>query len=761
MRATRVARWPRVLALFILAGLRVTHAATPPTLVNYQGVLRDASDKPRTGTFDMVFGFFDAAGAGNQILLDAHTGGGGNAVTVSGGLFSVQLGGGTITDGSGAGTYAALDQVFRDYDAVWLEIKVGAETLSPRVRVQSAAYALNASNLQGKDASNFVDTSSTDQTKGGHLTVGGGIDALRTTGYGIAAYGGDAGGFFNDGFGDFAYAALQSGGIGLFGVGSMGGYFAAKAGYGFVTLANQNEGVNARGDPAGIFTRPFGGTGTAYLGYGLTGITASGAPAGQFAAVYGVGAIDVASGDFGALGHGRYPGAGGYFDDPYATGKSWIGFGDEGIYSIGAYAGGYFTRSYHNVQAFLGSADYSNHPVAVYGYSSEAGAYPAHFRDDYTGAYAWVGSNGAKIVGNGSVGFIQNHPTDAGKTIVYAAPEGDEVAVYTRGTARLVDGEARVTLGETFALVANPDIGLTATVTPNGEAVALSVADKSTRELHVRGPAGSNAEFDYMVWGLRIGFEARAVVTTKREEAYIPSHSVEEDEYAKAPELRSFSALSRYTRMRQSLTGRAAAPDLTASIALESAIHVFDRATDARGPHMDGPEPVAPAVSSASADRTPGQRGENAVGGTAPAPPSASAATEGAVHGASVPVHTTLVAVVEAVEPGDVLANDPAHPGELRRSALAADPGVIGIVAGAAGTSWTEEAPVALPGTIVLCKVDASYAAIVANDLLVASATPGYAMRAGDAAKQGSVIGKALEPLAAGMGAIRVLVMSR
>jgi hypothetical protein len=114
-----------------------------------------------------------------------------------------------------------------------------------------------------------------------------------------------------------------------------------------------------------------------------------------------------------------------------------------------------------------------------------------------------------------------------------------------------------------------------------------------------------------------------------------------------------------------------------------------------------------------------------------------------------------------AIEAGDVLANDAAHPGELRRAALASDPGVIGIVAGVAGAEWTNEAPVALPGTIVTCKVDASYASIAANDLLVASPTPGYAMRAVDASKQGVVIGKALEPLEVGTGVIRVLVMSR
>src|SRR5262245_13577028 len=89
-------------------------AADPPTLVNYQGVLRDALDRPRAGTFDMTFRFFDAPTAGQEILVDAHTGGGGNAVTVTGGLFNVQLGGGTVSDGLGAGTYTSLDQVFRD-----------------------------------------------------------------------------------------------------------------------------------------------------------------------------------------------------------------------------------------------------------------------------------------------------------------------------------------------------------------------------------------------------------------------------------------------------------------------------------------------------------------------------------------------------------------------------------------------------------------------------------------------------------------------
>jgi hypothetical protein len=522
--------------------------------------------------------------------------------------------------------------------------------------------------------------------------------------------------------------------------------------------------VVGQGGTAGGYFANNAGPGFASVGLGNSGISAAGAPAGHFAGTSGAGYIDLASGDFGALGHGRYPGAGGYFDDPYSSGKSWIGFGDEGIYGIGGYAGGYFTRSFHNVQAFIGSSDHYGSPTAVYGYSSENGAYPSMFWDDYTGAYAWVGGGIAKVVGNGDVSFVQNHPTDPAKTIVYAAPEGDEVAVYTRGSARLVNGEARVTLGETFKWVTNPDLGLTAHLTPRGEPVPLAVLSVSPGELAVRGPSGSNAEFDYLVYGLRIGFEDRAVVQAKREEAYIPSHRVEEDEYAKAPELRSYSALSRYTRMRQALTGRAEAPDLTASKALENAIHVFDPATDAHGPHKNGKEPTPSAPSPTLSAGASSTRAPDAVAAavTHPAPSDRPELPGKSVSppAASVP-NTALVEVTETVQAGDVLANDPRRPGVLRRAFAADDPGIVGIVAGESGTTWSDWAPLALAGAVLACKVDASFGAIAPNDHLVASPTAGHAMRAGENPAQGTVVGKALEPMEAGTGIIRVLVMSR
>ncbi len=61
---------------------------------------------------------------------------------------------------------------------------------------------------------------------------------------------------------------------------------------------------------------------------------------------------------------------------------------------------------------------------------------------------------------------------------------------------------------------------------------------------------------------------------------------------------------------------------------------------------------------------------------------------------------------------------------------------------------------------VVFCKVDTDYGSIRPGDLLTTSPTPGHAMRAGDP-QPGTILGKALEPLDAGTGLIKVLVMLR
>ncbi|HJQ65070.1 MAG TPA: hypothetical protein VJ816_01775, partial [Gemmatimonadales bacterium] len=92
----------------------------------------------------------------------------------------------------------------------------------------------------------------------------------------------------------------------------------------------------------------------------------------------------------------------------------------------------------------------------------------------------------------------------------------------------------------------------------------------------------------------------------------------------------------------------------------------------------------------------------------------------------------------------------------VRAASHAADRAVVGI---ALETRQDGDLNV-IVGGIATLRVDATYGAILTGDLLTASATPGHAMRSPDAAP-GTVVAKALEPLEAGTGVIRVLVMSR
>jgi hypothetical protein len=125
----------------------------------------------------------------------------------------------------------------------------------------------------------------------------------------------------------------------------------------------------------------------------------------------------------------------------------------------------------------------------------------------------------------------------------------------------------------------------------------------------------------------------------------------------------------------------------------------------------------------------------------------------------SLPAGSQLVAIGESVESGDLLAIT--VDGRLLRSSLAGDALVYGIVAGAPGQRFSEQAPVAFAGVATSCHVDASAAPIAVGDLLVSSPLLGYAMKAPESVRAGTVVAKALEALSSGSGTIRVLVVSR
>jgi hypothetical protein len=116
--------------------------------------------------------------------------------------------------------------------------------------------------------------------------------------------------------------------------------------------------------------------------------------------------------------------------------------------------------------------------------------------------------------------------------------------------------------------------------------------------------------------------------------------------------------------------------------------------------------------------------------------------------------------------PGTVMVID--DDGRLRQSDAAYDRRVAGVLSGAGDLrpglilgrrpSRGNRQPLALAGT-VFCRVDADHGPIGVGDLLTTSPTPGHAMKASDPHRSfGTVIGKALRPLAGGRALIPVLV---
>jgi len=573
---------------------------------------------------------------------------------------------------------------------------------------------------------------------------------------GISGFGHEAGGFFLD-TDDSGHAYVGYGNRGIEAYGNdMGGYFEDTDDTGQTYVAHGDHGIESYADGMAGYFQNWGFGSYTRLAWNDYGIHASGSTMGGFfedrdATAY----VEAADGDQGIAAYGST--AGGYFLDTNDGSEAWVAHGDYGVEAFANMAGGYFLDANDSGEAFVGYGD-----RGIWGKGTFAGGTFSH--PDNVTYWADVAqfrdSTTYKIRGTGTVSFVQNHPYEKDRVIVYSAPEGDEVAVYTRGRARLAGGEARVELGETFALVANPDIGLTAHVTPRDEAIPLSVVEASTSELVVQGPADSDAAFDYLVHGLRIGFEEHSPVQTKDREAFLPPRDEVGAFYEEYPELRRLNALERFRAMRAEI-GAGDELDLSRT---EELIAAIDDNRD---------EIVAAARARVELERArprPPDRpddaentAERATTLDEPTPDQALDETEPEAQPAAGTMlgDDTWLPVVEPVERGDVLALDPDRPGLLRRAATMADSSLIGIASGPSRVSARGglEAPVAVSGIVEL-RADAGFGEIRPGDLLVASPTPGHATRALEVLP-GTVVGKAIDPLAVGTGTIRALVMLR
>ena len=109
-------------------GAAIDALAQAPQLLNYQGRLTDANGAPRNGSFPMSFAIL----GGTSSWSEAQT------VNVANGFFSVLLGSVTPFPAD----LFTSGQTDAYGPARFLEVTVNGETLSPNIRIVSAAWAI-------------------------------------------------------------------------------------------------------------------------------------------------------------------------------------------------------------------------------------------------------------------------------------------------------------------------------------------------------------------------------------------------------------------------------------------------------------------------------------------------------------------------------------------------------------------------------------------------------------------------------------------
>ena len=129
------------------------------------------------------------------------------------------------------------------------------------------------------------------------------------------------------------------------------------------------------------------------------------------------------------------------------------------------------------------------------------------------------GTGGNSVLIDGCQGVknaVIDHPSDRKKQIFYAAMEGPEVGLYTRGVGTLKNGKARVQFPDHFAGIVGKK-GLTVQLTPHSaQSLGLAAVKLSPKGLEVHELGGDlakgNYDFSFTVQGVRAGSEKYPVV---------------------------------------------------------------------------------------------------------------------------------------------------------------------------------------------------------------------------------------------------------
>ncbi|MDO8602066.1 MAG: hypothetical protein Q7R62_03005, partial [bacterium] len=172
-------------------------AAGIPQILSYQGRLADPSGNLLGGnggtTYYFKFSIWDNATVGSGTKIWPSTSPASTTAVVTSGVFNVRIG------DTAAGYPDALTYNFEDSDDVYLQVEVSAtaggtyESISPRQRVTSAAYAINSKALRGFVPSQVASGSNVPVLENGNLTLGGINPQINATSTNALVFQGGAG----------------------------------------------------------------------------------------------------------------------------------------------------------------------------------------------------------------------------------------------------------------------------------------------------------------------------------------------------------------------------------------------------------------------------------------------------------------------------------------------------------------------------------------------------------------------------------------
>jgi len=156
----------------LLISLGVAFAEVP-CKINYQGrLIKD--NVPVDGTKKMKFSIYDSAVDGTQLWTSEDV-----SVEVHNGLFRYVI-------GSDGGDLSSID--WTAGQALYLEVKVGTDILTPREAIYAYPYAINSHLLEGETKDYFLDTSGETQKKDGGLNIMGNVGIGTTDPQGYKLY---------------------------------------------------------------------------------------------------------------------------------------------------------------------------------------------------------------------------------------------------------------------------------------------------------------------------------------------------------------------------------------------------------------------------------------------------------------------------------------------------------------------------------------------------------------------------------------------